>query len=338
MKIKKILAVMLCMVLVFSLAACSSGGEQKPAEEQKAAGEQKPAEEKKPKIVSVGTAGMGGTYYPVGVGLGKIIESYVEGTKVSVELTGGTMENPVLIAQDKMEFAIANEHLAEFARTGKAPFDTLKEHNVMALASGLNKGYTQYVVSANSKIQSPKDLKGKKIAVGPQGNGSIPVLQHVLEFYGIKWDEIQASYINYSEGMQALADGRVDMALSQAGLPTPAVVELAAGKHKFRILSLPNRDELLKRYPYVKADIPANTYDGQTEMVETIATQNMLIVNSNVDEEFVYEVTKALFENVDEFRAAHGSISSFNIDDAVKTVVPIHPGALKYYKEKGVVK
>lgn len=324
MRFRKILSLLVCLGLVFTLMDCDSGSTS--------------AETKKPRIISIGTAALGGTYYPMGVGLGSIIEKNVEGVVVTIEMTGGTVENPALIAEDKLDIAISNEHMAEFARVGKAPFDKLKSHNIAALASGLAPGALQYATAADSGIMTPEDLRGKTIAVGPQGNSSNFVIRDVLEFYGIGWDEIRPSYLSFSEGMVALADGRVDVAIAQAGIPTPAIVELAAGRLDFRLLNLPRREELLKKYPYyVKFDIPAGTYKGQDTVVETIATINIIIVNSKLDEDLVYRITKALFENIDDFYAAHPSTKTLSLEVAPKTAIPLHPGAARYYREKGVL-
>lgn len=338
MHIKKLISLILCLLLMITIVGCGGQPANQDESQDSQDTQEEPTTGNKPKILAIGTAGMGGTYYPVGVGLGNIIEKYIPDVSVSVELTGGTMENPPLVAQDELELAIANEHLALFALEGRAPFDNLKSNNVAALAGGLNKGILHYATMANSGIETPEDLKGKRIAVGPQGNGSIPVIQDVLAFYGIEWNEITPTYLNYSEGMQALIDGTVDCAIAQAGLPTPAIVELAAGNHDYKILNFPNRDKLLEEYPYyVPADIPAGTYDGQDEDLEVIATQNMFIVNSNLDEELVYEITKALFEHIDELYAAHASAECLTLEVAPKTVVPLHPGAARYYMEQGVL-
>lgn len=156
---------------------------------------------------------------------------------------------------------------------------------------------------------------------------------------GYTWDDITPSYLSFSEGMQALSDGKVDMAIASAGPPVSAIQELAATGKAFRLLNFDDefRARFLESYPYyIEYVIPKDTY-GLSEDVTTVATQNMVMVNANLDEELVYRMTKAIFENLDSLKAAAPAATDITLENAPKTDIPLHPGAERYYKEAGIL-
>lgn len=339
---KRMLSLLLCLSMLLTLAACS-GGSQAPAASQtpsSAAGSVAPAPAPTVKTaISIATAGMGGAYYPVGVGLSEIFTSYVPEVESRVEVTGGTVENPGLVDLGDAEIGLANKDMAYFAYEGSEPFDQ-KHENLRGLFNGLAPGVVHYAVLESSGIKTLSDLKGKKIAVGPQGNSTSLFLRKVLETLGYSWNDITPSYLSFSEGMQALADGKVDMAIASAGPPVSAIQELAATGKAFRLLAFDDefRAKFLAAYPYyIEYTIPKDVYNLPEDVV-TVATQNMVMVNVDVDEELVYKMTKAIFEHLDMLVAASPSASFVTLEDAPQTNIPLHPGAERYFKEAGVLK
>ncbi|MDY4610755.1 MAG: TAXI family TRAP transporter solute-binding subunit [Sphaerochaetaceae bacterium] len=294
--------------------------------------------ENRPSQIAIATAGTGGAYYPVGVGLSEILVKSLPGLSVSVEVTGGTVENPGLVDIGDCEIGIANSDMAYFAMEGTTPFD--RQHkNLRGFINGMAPGVVHYAVLANSGIDTLKDLAGKRIAVGPQGNSTSLFFEKVLNLMGYKWSDITPSYLSFSEGMQALADGKVDMAIASAGPPVSAVQELAASGKKFKLLEFDEgfRAKFLEAYPYYIAyDIPKETY-GLAGDTHTVATTNMLMVNAGLSEEFVYDMTKAVFENLDSLVAAAPATATITLGDAPNTSIPLHEGAAKYYREMGVL-
>jgi len=281
---------------------------------------------------------MGGAYYPVGVGLSEIFLKAIPEVETRVEVTGGTVENPGLVDLGDSDIGLANKDMAYFAYTGQAPFES--EHkNLRGLFNGFAPGVVHYAVLESSGIQNLADLKGKRIAVGPQGNSTSLFLEKVLNTLGYTWDDITPSYLSFSEGMQALADGKVDMAIASAGPPVSAVQELAATGKEFRLLNFDDdfRAKFLEAYPYyIEYIIPKETYN-LPEDVTTVATQNMVMINANLDEELVYKMTKAIFENLDSLKSAAPAAADITLENAPKTDIPLHPGAERYYKEAGVL-
>ncbi len=327
---KKIMIVLLALAVVL-VPVFASGSKETT--------ETSPGSVQWPKVMTYGTAGTGGAYYPVGVTIGTLFEKYLP-TKVTVEVTGGALENPVLLSQGELDIAMTNEHIGYFAKNQMTPYENLKNPGFSALAAGLQPGVLHFAVSGRSSIQTPADLKGKVVAVGTQGNGSLSTIQAILAFYGVSFDDFTPSYMNYTEGCQGVLDGTVDCSIVPAGIPVSSIQQLAASGKAYRLLDMPNREEFIRQNPfYVAYDLPANTYTGQTKMVQTYATANIIIVREDLSVEIVYELTKCLFEHIEEvYQSIPGLRGSLSLENALKTTVEIHPGAMKYYREMGIAK
>ena len=291
-----------------------------------------------PRIMTFGTAGTGGAYYPVGVCLGSLFEKYLP-TRITVEITGGALENPLLLSQGELDIAMTNEHIGYFAEHQMPPYENLTDPNFSVLAAGLQPGVLHFAVAGDSDIETPYDLKGKVIAVGTQGNGSLSTIEAILKYYGITFNDFTPSYMNYTEGCQGVIDGTVDCCIVPAGIPVSSIQQLAAAGKPYRLLNMPDREGFIEENPfYVSFDLPANTYSGQSDTVETFATANVIIVRGDLSEDVVYELTKCLWEHIDEvYQTIPGLKDSLKLENALDTTVTVHPGALKYYKEVGLI-
>lgn len=310
----------------FFLAVCLTAGGAAPANAAQ-------------KLLTIGGAPMGGTYYPAAIALADIINKYVPEANARVEITGGTMENPALMQQGELQLGLANADVAYFAFHGEPPFRRALP-DLRALFVGLAPGVVQYAVLGDSGIRSIQDLKGKRIAVGPQGNSSGLLFSKMLDFYNIRAADVSRSFISFADGVSALLDGHVEMAIVQAGLPAPGLQEAFASRDNIRILSLPEkeRDAFLQTYPYyIPATIPKGTYPKMDEDVTTLATRNMVLVHADLDDDIVYAVTKAVFEHLDELYAAHPSLRSVTLETAPETPIPLHQGARRYFRERAVL-
>lgn len=286
-------------------------------------------------LLTLGAAPLGGTYYPAAVAIADIITKHVPGTDVRVEVTGGTMENPALMQQGELQLGLANADAAFFAFYGKSPFGA-PLGDLRALFIGLAPGVVHYAVTDESGIVTIKDLAGKCVAVGPQGNSSGLLFTKILNFYGLRDSDLTRSFVSFSDGVNELVDGHVDMAVVQAGLPAPALQEAFAGRQKIRILSFPEdeRDAFLREYPYyIPATIPKSAYRGMDADVTTLATQNMVLVHASLPEELVYAITKAIFEHLPELHAAHPSLRAVTLEAAGRSPIPLHEGALRYFRQ-----
>lgn len=291
------------------------------------------------RLVTIGAAPLGGTYYPAALALAEIVQKYVPGVAARVEITGGTMDNPLLMQQGELQLGLANADVAYFAYYGKPPFQTPFD-NLRALFVGLAPGVVQYAVLEESGIKSVRDLAGKRVAVGPQGNSSGLLFAKVLEFHGLKTADVTRSYLSFSDGVSALLDGHVDMAIVQAGIPAPGLQEAFAGPYDIRIISFParERDAFLQSHPYyIPASIPREIYPKLPAAVTTFATQNMMLVHKDLDADIVYAMTKAVFEHLPDLYAAHPSLRSVTLDTAALSPIPLHEGAARYFREMSVL-
>ena len=321
---KKLALCVLCLLVVGALFA--NGSSEK-------------ANNEIPSQIAIATAGTGGAYYPVGVGLSEILTKTFPDLTVTVEVTGGTVENPGLVNLGECEIGVANSDMAYFAMEGSNPF-TEANPNIRGFINGMAPGVVHYAVLEKSGINSLKDLVGKRIAVGPQGNSTSLFLEKVLGVLGYSWKDITPSYMSFSDGIQALIDGKVDMAIVSAGPPVSSIQELVASGKEFRILEFDDEftAKFLEKYPYyISYTIGADVY-GLDKDVQTVATTNMLMVNVNLSEEFVYQMTKAVFENLDYFGTVANSMKTVTLEDAPNTSIPLHEGAKRYYQEMGVLK
>ena len=296
---------------------------------------------KDPSEIAISTAGSGGAWFPIGAGMAEVIKYAVKGVQARVQTTGGGVENIKLVNEGKTEIGITISYLAYNGYHGLDPFKT-KYPNVRNLFSGLSTGVLQVVVPADSNIKTFADLKGKKVAVGPAGGGSIAVISDIFKELGFRMKDITPSYVAFDEGVTMMTDGHVDAALIYAAVPTPAVKTLAAGRHRFRMLDLDEKIQksLLAKYPYyVPVTIGKDVYGTPTE-IRVVGTPNIVVVYGKLSDDLVYRITKAFFEpkNLEQIRNSHPSARGLTLEQAAVAAIPIHPGAEKFYREKGVLK
>lgn len=342
---KKLIAILLSAVMVLGLVACTAAQQPSTAPTQAPAADgatNAPVENAPvtmPKSINIATASMGGAYYPLGVGVSEIFAKAFPEMEVRVEVTGGTVENPGLVHAGDCEIGIANMDMAQFAYEGSSPFEA-KYTNIRGWIGGVAGGVVHYLVLESSGINTLADLIGKRIAVGPQGNSTSLFFEKVLTTLGHTWSEIQPSYLGFSDGVQALIDGKVDMAIVSAYPPVSSVQELAASNKAFKILPFDDafRAKFLEAYPYYSEFTIDKSIYGLAEDVTVVSTQNMFMINADLSDDAVYEMTKAVFENLATLQTAATSASTISLEVAANTGIPLHPGAERYYKEMGVLK
>jgi TRAP transporter TAXI family solute receptor len=285
------------------------------------------------------TGGTAGTYYPFGGAMAKIWNSKIPGINVTAQATGASAENIRLINKKEVELALVQSDTIDFAFNAKEAFkERLTKMNAIAV---LYPEVIQIVVRGNTKIKSFADLKGVKMGVGAPGSGTEANFRQLLEVYGMKKDDVKAQYLSFAESAEQFKDKHIDAFIVTAGIPNAAIMDVAV-MQSIRILPIPADKiaQLTKRYPFLSlVVIPANTYKNQSAEVKTVAVSAVLIVSSDLKEDVVYQLTKALFENQAELATTHAKGKDLNLKTAVTGVsIPFHPGAMKYYKEKRVMK
>jgi TRAP transporter TAXI family solute receptor len=220
--------------------------------------------------------------------------------------------------------------------------ETFKEKlTKMAVVAVLYPELIHIVVRGDLGIQSFSGLRGKKIGVGAPGSGTEANYRQLLDLYKISKDDVSAQYLSFAESADQFKDNRIDAFMVTGGVPTSAIMDVATQRS---IKILPIEDTMLSiltnKYAFLSAAvIPANSYKGVTTDVKTAAVNAVLIAHPKLSDDVVYSLTKALFENQAELASAHAKGKVLSLQGAVVGVsIPFHPGAAKYYKEKGVLK
>ena len=284
------------------------------------------------------TGGTGGTYYPFGGAIANIWNIKIENMNVTAQATGASAENLRLINKGEAEYAIVQNDVMDYAYNGTDLFAGEKLSNIMTIGT-LYPEVVQIAVSKDSGIKSVADFKGKRISVGDAGSGVEFNAKQIMEGYGLTFDDIKKSNLSFKESADGIQNGTLDGCFITAGVPNAALQELAftAG-----LILVPVDGEAAKKICekygyYTQTTIPGGTYKGTDTDTPALAIKATLAVNASLDEEIVYQMTKALFENLNDLSTAHAKGKEVSAQAAVTGVsVPFHPGAKKYYNEIGL--
>ena len=284
------------------------------------------------------TGGTGGTYYPFGGAIANIWNTKVENMNVTAQATGASAENLRLINKGEAEYAIVQNDVMDYAYNGTDLFAGEKLANIMTIGT-LYPEVVQIAVSKDSGIKSVADFKGKRISVGDAGSGVEFNAKQIMEGYGLTFDDIKKSNLSFKESAEGIQNGTLDGCFVTAGVPNAALQELAftAGLTLVPVDGDAAKKICEKYGYYTQTTIPGGTYKGTDDDTPALAIKATLAVNSKLDEQTVYEMTKALFENLNELATAHAKGKEVSAKAAVTGVsVPFHPGAKKYFKEIGL--
>ena len=292
----------------------------------------------------IATGGTGGTYYPLGGMLAQLIsnKATVDGRKITAtaEAAGASVGNAKLLGTKDIESAFVAADILDAAFNGKAQFAGAPLKNLRALGA-LYPETVQLITRADSGINSVKDLKGKSISSGAPGSGQYQLVTDLLRVNGMSRSDVKEDSSSFTQAVDKIKDGNLHATLITAGVPTAAVTDFAQS-HALRVIPLsgPEIANLLKEQPYyTQVPLPANTYKGQTTAVPTLAVMAIWATHDGVPENVAYEVTKALFENTAIMGQVHVQGRNISLTTATSVAgVPLHPGALRYYREKGIVK
>ncbi len=287
--------------------------------------------------LSVATGGTGGVYYPYGGAIAAVISKNIPGVEATAEVTAAAIDNLKLIGSKNADLGFAYPDLALDAIEGKNQFRSKLPIRIVA---HLYISYLHLVTQAGSNIKSVADLKGKRISTGAPGSGTEVVCLRVIEAAGLRIDkDIKRDRLGIVESAGALKDGKLDAFFWVGGLPTAAVLDLAATPG-LSINLIPHDSTLPKIFEkygqiYVKAVIPKTTYPKMTADVGVVGIPNILVCNASMPDDLVYNIVKAMFDHRADLINVHSEAKNLTLDNAViKTVAPYHPGAVKYFKEK----
>ncbi|MEW6663086.1 MAG: TAXI family TRAP transporter solute-binding subunit [Bacillota bacterium] len=283
-----------------------------------------------------GTGTMGGFYNVMGSGIAGLIEKELPGVRATAQVTSASQENNKRVSSGEMQFGFSTADAAYYAYNGGREFQE-KYPGVRHVISS-NFQQIHVIVPANSRIKSVSDLKGKKVTVS-KGQTFTVIFPAVLEAYGLSMNDVQAAQVAAADTVGPVRDGVADAAFVVTAAPTSYIQDLALTKAvRFISLDKDKIDSILAKHPYwVPATIPPNTYKGLDYPVPNFGLVNTIIANKDLDPNLVYDITKLLVEKNSELQSVHPDAKFFTLENAFSGArIPLHPGAEKYYKEKGV--
>ncbi len=289
-------------------------------------------------FINILTGGTAGVYYPLGVALAKIYGDKIDGARTQVQSTKGSVENLNLLQAGKGEFALTLGDSLKLAWAGDADAGFKTKLDKIRGIAAVYPNYIQIVASQESGIKSLADLKGKSLSVGAPKSGTELNTRAILAAAGMSYKDLgKTEYLPFAESVELIKNRQLDATLQSAGLGVASIRDLASSL-PIQVVSVPEDMVAKLGAPYIAATIPANTYNGQTENVATVAVVNFAVTHVDVPEETVYQMTKQMFENLPDMVAAHKAAAAIKLEKALEGMpVPLHPGAARYYKEKGLM-
>ena len=312
--------------MLLSLAACGGSNSTKKEE------------------LTLATGGTSGTYYAVGNTMATVLNDHLTLSKLNVTSTGASKANVQLVTSGDAKLAILQSDVLNYAHTGTGG-STMFEGAAETKGKWIAGLYNETVqIVATGDIKTVADMKGKAVCVGDVGSGTALNAAQVLEAYGMSFDDVKVINASFANGADMIKNGTCDAAFTVAGAPTAALTDLFATASSSLNLHMISLDAehvktLTTNYPFlVQDDLPANTYNNQTEAVTCVAVKAVLVASEDVSTDAVYELTKALFENNAALKSGHAKFDGLTAEKAIDGSFDLHPGAEKYYKEAGVLK
>jgi TRAP transporter TAXI family solute receptor len=297
------------------------------------------------KFITIGTGGVTGVYYPAGGAICRLVNAgrKEHGIRCSVESTGGSVYNINTIRQGELDFGVVQSDVQYNALKGQGQeFDGQGPFEDLRAVFALHPEPFTVVARADSGIESFDDLKGKRVNVGNPGSGQRSTMEVLMDAKGWTMDDFAlASELKSAEQSQALSDNNVDAIVFTVGHPNGSIQEASTTTDaKLVPVTGPEVDKLVADNPYYsKASIPGGMYRGTADDVETFGVRATFVTSADVPDEVVYEVTKAVFENFEDFKQLHPAFATLDKQEIVTggLSAPMHPGAEKYFKEAGLM-
>jgi hypothetical protein len=290
-------------------------------------------------FINILTGGTSGVYYPLGVGISKVYNEKIKDVKVQVQATKASVENLNLLQDGKGELAFVLGDSLKSAWEGNEEEGFKGKLDKLRVIGAIYPNYIQIVASKDSKIKTLADLKGKRLSVGAPKSGTELNSRALFAAAGMSYKDLgKIEYLPYAESVELIKNRQLDATLQSAGLGVASLKDLSTSLD-IVVVSVPS--EIVKKMglPIIANKIPANTYKGQTEDVVTASVINYLVTRKDVSDATAYQMTKLFYESLPELVASHSAAKDINLKDAAKnSPVPLHPGAIKYYKEKGLIK
>jgi len=350
MRRNNVFIIMLVALFVISLFAFSGCAEEAVPEEPEVDEPEveepevdEPEEEPEEPVSDVTRVNMGagwvtGVYYPLAGAMSRIAHTSIDNISLTVESSGASVVNSRMIGSGDLDMAIAQNDVAYYAFLGEGAFEGEPVENMRGMFV-LYPEPVQLVAAAGSGIESPEDLAGKRVALGPLGSGAEVNALQVIEAAGLSEDDLaSAERLEAGEAADFLRDGRVDAAFFTVGIGASVIDELSVMTDIYLVNIVGDiAQSLMDTYPfYASVTIPADTYDGVPE-AETIAVLSMIVTREDMDADIVYGFMRGIFDNIDVIHGAHDVGRLVTLDTALDGMsVPLHPGAERFFDEEGM--
>jgi len=330
MKRRTILSVLL-IIIIIACYGCGNANADNNAEAQST---------NETTYLSIGTGSVTGVYYPLGGALSSIISNNIEGYNCAAESTGGAVENAALLIDGKLDLGFVAASTLYDAQHSLNSFEGKDGTKIQALFSFFPE--VVQILSVDESIKTIPDLKGKKVAVGSSGSGTEVMARAILGLYGMSYDDIEEDFLGFGDAASGLKDGTIDVAFTWAGIPTASVMELCA-THNISMISFSDEEleTLMTVSSYcVPADITKETYPKMYEDAQSFSIPAIICASADLDEEFVYNFMVQVFENKELLAQTHERGADLSLETALDGLdgATLHPGAERFFKEKGIIK
>jgi len=289
-------------------------------------------------FINVLTGGTSGVYYPLGVAIGKIYSDKIPNVKTQVQATKASVENLILLQNGRGEiaFALGDSLKAAWEGDEEAGFKTKLDK--LRTIGAIYPNYVQIVATADSGIKTLADLKGKSLSVGAPKSGTELNSRAILGAAGLSYKDIgKLEYLPFAESVDLMKNRQLNATLQSAGLGVASLKDLSTSTD-ITVVSVPKETVEKLGPPFVPVLIPANTYTGQDKDVPTAAVINYLVTSSAVSDDLAYQMTKLIYESLPELANSHAAGKEIKLESAAMgSPVPLHPGAIRFYREKGLI-
>ena len=293
-------------------------------------------------FISIGTGGVTGVYYPTGGAICRLVNKgrKEHGIRCSAESTGGSVYNINTVRAGELEFGVAQSDWQYHAYHGTSKFEDQGAFEGLRAVFSVHPEPFTLLTRGDTGITKFEDLKGKKVNVGNPGSGQRATMEVVMASYGMEMSDFAlAAELKGAEMAQALCDGKIDAMIYTIGHPAAAITE-ATNTCDVKLISVdgdPVKKLVADNAYYRMATVPGGMYKGNDEDITTFGVGATFITSADVSDDVVYTVVKAVFDNFDDFKKLHPAFSNLKEEEMIKDGLsaPLHPGAEKYYKERG---
>lgn len=330
---KKVFTIVLVTLLSLSIAACGTTNQTQPVDTG--------SQVEMPQFLVVGGGSTGGVFFGVASGFAQLFTNETT-IRATAQTTTGGGQNIQLLANKEIEMAIADNQIMKQAFNGEESFDGKAVKEIRAICN-IYPTYFQQLVHVDSNISTMADLKGKRLVVGGPGSGTENATRMVYDAHGydyVNGTDIVPEYLGIASGAEKMQNKQTDGMTSITPYPFASFTELTMTGHG-KLISLDAKAiEILTSgdTPYMPGIIPAGAYKNQDSDIETVMMQTALITREDMDEDVIYELTKMIFDNLDYLVQQNNAFKDLTLENAAQGItIPLHPGAERYFKEKGVL-